>query len=119
MAHSTIELMQPNLPLLLNLLLTGKEYWLLREKLKKAQPTSATWTLIGSVEIGRLIQLVQVYKLKTQSTPSKTMSRTMLLFLIKLLTLLSKHDPALLLKITLKIIILRVEIQPLELWEVM
>jgi len=47
------------------------------------------------------------------------MSRTMLLFLIKLLTLQSKHDPALLLKITLKIIILRVEIQPLELWEVM
>ena len=111
--------MQPNLPLLLNLLLTGKEYWLLREKLKKAQPTSATWMLIGSVEIDQLIQLVQVYKLKTQSTPSKTMSRTMLLFLIKLLTLLNKHDPALLLKITLKIIILRVEIQPLELWEVM
>jgi hypothetical protein len=90
----------------------GRECWLLKERLKKALPTSAIWMLTGREGIGLPIQLGRVCKLKMPNTLLRIMSRTTLLSLIKLLTLPNKHVQALILKLTPKQTILRAGIQP-------
>jgi hypothetical protein len=98
-----------------NSLPMDKVFWLLKEKPRKVQHTSATWMLTDKGEIG--LHTLQATRSRTPNILNQRRTQRIThLFLTRLLILLNKPDQALTLRIT-QIIILAAETQLLGLSE--